>query len=43
METTESPIFLTLDPRVDPARKNLPVALFETGGIHDSTTLLNMR
>lgn len=35
MEMTESPIFLTLDPRVDSSRKHLPVALFETGVIDD--------
>ena len=31
MELNESPIFLLLDTTVDPARKDLPVTLYETG------------
>ncbi|GMH44168.1 hypothetical protein BSKO_12102 [Bryopsis sp. KO-2023] len=30
MEMTESPIFLTLDSRIDHSRKDLPVSMFET-------------
>mmetsp|Transcript_40628 Transcript_40628/g.104022 ORF Transcript_40628/g.104022 Transcript_40628/m.104022 type:complete len:307 (-) Transcript_40628:189-1109(-) len=30
METNESPVFLMLNPRIDPAAKDLPIALYES-------------